>query len=275
MNDIHEVLNSFELVAPYLVNFFEDRVAFNISDKERYLRVYYLDKLGIHVNNGDPISRDGADYEAIRTGRVITRDIPKEVFGEPIRCVSNPIKDSNNNVIGVISIIKSTKKHAEIHNLSDNLNQALTQITEAISSISVGVQNVSESNKKIQETIDITNEQVKSTDEILKFVRNVADQTNLLGLNAAIEAARAGETGRGFSVVAQEIRKLSNSSNESIKKINDILKSLQKSVNEIYQNVNAANSIFEGQASALEEILATVEEISATSQVLFEITSKR
>jgi len=275
MNSLENFIQSFENVLPYLIKFFDEKVAFNISDREKYLKVYYLDKLNIYVKEGDLISKDGADYEAIKTGNVITKEIPKEIFGEPIKCISVPIKNDSKNVIGVLSIIKSTKKHVEIQELSNNLNDALSQITEAISNIAVGVQNVSEANRKIQHTIQEANEQVKNTDEILKFVKNIADQTNLLGLNAAIEAARAGESGKGFGVVAQEIRKLSTSSNESIKKINEILKNIQKYVNDISSDINRTNIVFQDQATALEEILATVEEISATAQVLFEMTSKR
>ncbi|CCC57688.1 MULTISPECIES: methyl-accepting chemotaxis protein [Caloramator] len=275
MNNLENFIQSFENVLPYLIKFFDEKVAFNISDREKYLKVYYLDKLNIYVKEGDLISKDGADYEAIKTGNVITKEIPKEIFGEPIKCISVPIKNDSKNVIGVLSIIKSTKKHVEIQELSNNLNDALSQITEAISNIAVGVQNVSEANRKIQHTIQEANEQVKNTDEILKFVKNIADQTNLLGLNAAIEAARAGESGKGFGVVAQEIRKLSTSSNESIKKINEILKNIQKYVNDISSDINKTNIVFQDQATALEEILATVEEISATAQVLFEMTSKR
>lgn len=275
MNNLENFIQSFENVLPYLIKFFDEKVAFNISDREKYLKVYYLDKLNIYVKEGDLISKDGADYEAIKTGNVITKEIPKEIFGEPIKCISVPIKNDSKNVIGVLSIIKSTKKHVEIQELSNNLNDALSQITEVISNIAVGVQNVSEANRKIQHTIQEANEQVKNTDEILKFVKNIADQTNLLGLNAAIEAARAGESGKGFGVVAQEIRKLSTSSNESIKKINEILKNIQKYVNDISSDINKTNIVFQDQATALEEILATVEEISATAQVLFEMTSKR
>lgn len=275
MNSLENFIQSFENVLPYLIKFFDEKVAFNISDREKYRKVYYLDKLNIYVKEGDLISKDGADYEAIKTGNVITKEIPKEIFGEPIKCISVPIKNDSKNVIGVLSIIKSTKKHVEIQELSNNLNDALSQITEAISNIAVGVQNVSEANRKIQHTIQEANEQVKNTDEILKFVKNIADQTNLLGLNAAIEAARAGESGKGFGVVAQEIRKLSTSSNESIKKINGILKNIQKYVNDISSDINRTNIVFQDQATALEEILATVEEISATAQVLFEMTSKR
>ena len=102
------------------------------------------------------------------------------------------------------------------------------------------------------------NERTKDTDDILTFIQGVSSQTNLLGLNAAIEAARAGEAGKGFNVVAQEIRKLSNSSNESIKKIDSVIKHISSSINSINNNLTKSNDVSQNQSAALEEIAASI-----------------
>ena len=71
--------------------------------------------------------------------------------------------------------------------------------------------------------------------------KRVSTQTNLLGLNAAIEAARAGEVGKGFTVVASEIRKLSTSTSESIKQIDTVLKNINQSITIINDKVTLYN----------------------------------
>ncbi|QGU96823.1 chemotaxis protein [Clostridium bovifaecis] len=109
---------------------------------------------------------------------------------------------------------------------------------------------------------------------MLKFVGNVARQTNLLGLNAAIESSRAGEYGKGFSVVAKEIRKLSNSSNESIRQIDTTLKSIRTSVNDIWDKINSSNEIFEQQAGSIEEVTGAIQSLYSTAEILKEIASK-
>lgn len=83
-----------------------------------------------------------------------------------------------------------------------------------------------------------------------------------------IKAARAGKYGRGFSVVAEEIRKLSISSKESIDKIDSIMKKISNSVGTIDKNINNANEISQSQSAALEQISASIQELNSTAHVL-------
>ncbi|WBL49285.1 methyl-accepting chemotaxis protein [Clostridium estertheticum] len=137
-----------------------------------------------------------------------------------------------------------------------------------------GIQKIAETNSGIQKFIEITKDNSKKTDEVLSFIEGIAKQTNLLGLNAAIESARAGEFGKGFSVVSNEIRKLSQSTKESAKQINSMLNTIQDSINEIYLRFNDSNLILDNQSSGLEEITATVQELNSTAIILNEFTSK-
>lgn len=79
---------------------------------------------------------------------------------------------------------------------------------------------------KVFENVKATDDSVKEIATAIDLITNIANQTNLLSLNASIEAARAGEAGRGFAVVASEISKLADESNESAKKIQDIIQML-------------------------------------------------
>ena len=140
--------------------------------------------------------------------------------------------------------------------------------------IKQGSEVLDEKNTIIKEKTDEAFESTKNTDEILGLIKGIASQTNLLGLNASIEAARAGEMGRGFSVVAEEIRKLSNSSNESISRIDSIIKNISMSVTDVNSNVEKANEVYAKQSRAIEEINTAISELKGIADMLESLAVK-
>ena len=98
--------------------------------------------------------------------------------------------------------------------------------------------------------------------------KTIASQINLLGLNAAIEAARVGEQGRGFGVVAGEIRKLASESMVSIRKIDSIIRSIQADSDNTYHEVKHIDDGFSQIADAVVNVVGAIQQVNTMAEEL-------
>ncbi|MDO6542194.1 methyl-accepting chemotaxis protein [Photobacterium sanguinicancri] len=131
----------------------------------------------------------------------------------------------------------------------------LLQSNDAMGDMAKSIGSYMDSNLALDEKFKSLLDQTKSIEGVVSVIGNLADQTNLLALNAAIEAARAGEHGRGFAVVADEVRQLAMSTQSSLDQINQIIGGILTAVNEAGEQMQAQSSE-----------LSTLSEYSQTSQ---------
>ena len=267
----NEIINAFDMLIPYISHFFNDDVSFALTDSEKYLKVVNCSNLVFKINPLDPIPNGGAIREAINSGKVVIKDVPESVYGVPFKSFAIPVIN-NGNIEGVIVAGKSIKIRNSTIDASSQLSEALKQMSTTINDINSGIQDVANKNSNLLEMTNETKSKTDDTGEILRFIQEVSSQTNLLGLNAAIEAARAGELGKGFSVVAGEIRKLSTSTSESVVKIDSFLRNIEKSIAEISDSLKESNTTFQNQATALEEITDSITEIHSIASKLEELS---
>jgi len=156
----------------------------------------------------------------------------------------------------------------------DKLNKSIEIAASAIQQVAASSEEVAAISQTVADAVSEGQEQVKKTANIIDFIRRVAVQTNLLGLNAAIEAARAGEQGKGFSVVADEVRKLAVDSNRSTDEIKEILAEFEQVIAKISEGVNQNNAIIHEQAKATQDITGIVQTVQQVGLELNSLAAK-
>nr|WP_252187820.1 methyl-accepting chemotaxis protein [Anaeromonas frigoriresistens] len=155
-------------------------------------------------------------------------------------------------------------------NLAENTNYA----NESSQEINAQAEELAALGQQLSQVAADFNNQLKSVDTVINFIKDISSQTNLLGLNATIEAARVGQEGRGFQVVAEEIRKLSKQSNESADKIEEMLKKIKKDSSEITQTVNTVEDISGNLAGIIQSMSASIEGINSMVEELYDMSEK-
>ncbi|MCL1144106.1 methyl-accepting chemotaxis protein [Shewanella gaetbuli] len=185
--------------------------------------------------------------------------------------ISEKLYSHNSEIDQIVTAI--TEMSATAHDVAQNTNQvaestdvATGYVMQAQECVDNSLNEVSQLMSQIDRAannIQSLNEQSKKINSVLSVIGGIAEQTNLLALNAAIEAARAGEQGRGFAVVADEVRNLASRTQASTVEINEMLNELHKSVSQ------AVSAMEESQKSGVR----SVESSKAISESLGAVTS--
>lgn len=274
LNLQEDILNAFDKVLPYLPYLFDDEISVALTDKTVFLRNQTCPSLPLRSDPGDGIPEGGAAARAIQSGEVMVKEVSKEVYGVPFKSYAVPLRNDKGEVVGSVLVARNLERSKRVFGIAQDLASAFGQITHAVNELSGDIQKLAEMNNEIAEESGKAAGYAVKTTEVLNFIKKIASQTNLLGLNASIEAARAGNAGRGFDVVANEIRKMSINTTDSTDKIAKVLSGIEKSVNTISGGIKEANVIFQEQIAAIEEITASMTELHSTVKTIEKLSEQ-
>lgn len=245
-----------------------------LSDKEKFIG--YLDGSEIHlpIKVGDEVKEGSISGAAIRAGHKVTKKIGREVYGVPYMGVGIPLKNQSGQTIGALAAGISLTLQDDINNLTVKINKELETLEFSTSNIAASSEEFAATVTTLAANADDIKSKMHVMDSITKLIREISDQTNLLGLNEAIESARAGEHGRGFSVVAEEIRKLATRTKDSVKQINEEMKKISESVGEIALNIQQIAAASEEQAAISGEVGEATHGLKEDSQEILHLIKK-
>lgn len=266
------LLQSLVTVAPLLPKIFNEDVGIAVTDRKNFLTYIPGKRLDFRVKPGDPI-QDPVMQHTLQTGERCEDLVSAETFGIPFKAIVVPIHE-HNQLVGSLGIALSTKTQTKVQEITNHLADTMNQIAASSQEISASAENAASRTEMMSTEAAKVSEYIDNTNNILQIVRYVADQTRLLGLNAAIEAARAGELGRGFSVVAEEVRKLADKSQESVQEVYTILQNLEESTNLLVNFIGEINAMAQSQAAASEEVAASTSDTAVVLEDLATLAKK-
>ncbi len=173
------------------------------------------------------------------------------------------------------TVIEVSKNASDAADLSAHTREKAQQGEEIVLNVIESINNVQRQSMKLKEDMTVLADNAQSIGQIMGVISDIADQTNLLALNAAIEAARAGEAGRGFAVVADEVRKLAEKTMASTTQVSAEIAAIQKStaqsmeqVESAAHNIDAATELAGRSGDALKEILSMTDSTADQVQAI-------
>ncbi|AWI07025.1 PocR ligand-binding domain-containing protein [Clostridium drakei] len=228
-----------------------------------------------------PILIEGKQIGTILGGQILTSSPDESRF----RKTANEIGVNENGYVEAVNKVKVTTERSvraaaevlyivanalskigyeelKIKDMSQVLSDNFNQISATMEELSASSVNVTNNQHTLSEEIVNVKSISVEINTILDSIKSIADQTKMLGLNAAIEAARAGEVGRGFGVVATEIRSLSQNSKETALKISELTNKIENSVDKTIESSGATLETTEQQSAAIQEVTANLQQVT-------------
>jgi hypothetical protein len=264
----HKLVNAFDSFAPVITELLPEGGMLYVADKEKFVKKEGSKKFDVEqIQVDQQLSNDSVGKEAMEQKKLVMRECSAEVYGVPTLIAASPIF-ADEEVVGTFGLVLPRQMANQLKEISYSLEQGLNGVSASVEQITSATNDISNNQRGLHEEIEKVKGQLGDINEVMAFIKNIADETKMLGLNAAIEAARVGEAGLGFGVVAEEIRKLSQESKQTVAQIRNLTKSIEKSMNETAGSSESTLAVVEETSAAIQEVNATIEEMTVLANSL-------
>lgn len=269
---LHPVEKAFDIFAPIIIDSQPEGAWVGVTDLEKITHRMGSEKFDLKdFKVGTPLTEGDTGSQTIKARRKIQQDLRTKKFGN-IRMFGIPLYDNESGeMVGTFGITVPRNLARDLQEMAGKLNASTSEVASVMQEIASSAGDINVTEGRLADLIMGVRENAANISEIVGFTKSVADQTKMLGLNAAIEAARAGEHGRGFGVVAEEIRKLSDESKKTADEISKLIKEIDGTVqNAVFASENTVKQSQE-QAAATQQVTASVMEMAQMGERLIQL----
>jgi len=264
------------VLAPELQEWYEQAVSVFVIDKERVLVTSFHPDLDIGVRQGDSMEqyKQSGAYKALHSGkRVVVRVNDQTRFKIPYVSIAAPIRDEG-QIIGAMSVVISTEQFDSLVSMGEQLLEATESVYVSAQKVSAESEEVAVNAKSMDNATGQVRQKIEHMAEVIKDIKRISAKSKILGINAAIEAARAAEHGRGFRIVADEVRQLAYTTNTASTAIENDIKRVMESIEHFIYSINQQNILSEQQAAEIAELTTSLNNITNLAQNLVSIGRK-
>ncbi|WP_077305442.1 methyl-accepting chemotaxis protein [Terribacillus halophilus] len=263
---MHPTIQAMVLLAPEIKKNIGDNAVVAVTDREHFVFFSPSKDLDVGIKVGDSAFTEDNDLlrQALQ-GEKVQVHIPKERYGIGMQNTANPLRDENGEIVGVLQITKTLKDEEMLDQQLDELREIVSSLQAKVQHVAAQAEELSATSTDIDSQASHANENSKEISKVVQLIEDISTQTNLLGLNAAIEAARSGDAGRGFGVVADEIRKLSIGTKEAVGTIGQSLQQIQANMENLTLSIGEVSTSSEEQSRVMVEFMEDIKNLDGQS----------
>ncbi|OWA34550.1 chemotaxis protein [Saccharibacillus sp. O16] len=262
------IVDSMMTVVPYLGKMMRENTAITIYDRTRILYYEQNGSFDLGHKSGDPLLPGFENFAALKGSKNPSlAEYPAELFGYgyPLHAISIPLVE-NGEVAAVLTVTYDQTNQEKLQSIaSDNLSIA-DQLVEMVQHVAAHSEELQATSEQILQNTQTAVQKSGRITSVATLIKEISDQTNMLGLNAAIEAARVGELGAGFGVVAAEVRKLAVHSKSATADIEAALKDVQDSIRVMESEIAQIVASSQEQAHLVTNFTEVIERLQQTGE---------
>ncbi|MEY8749174.1 methyl-accepting chemotaxis protein [Alkalicoccobacillus gibsonii] len=254
--------------APIIKDTLGPTAAIGVIDTEKFVYFAPSTILQLDVEVGKTrLDRHDAYIRAIQGEQIVSKTTDPAIFGVAVVTSITPIRDlETSEIIGLLSLSRTLEHQDKLDTELSKLNEVIDALQGKVQHVAAQAEQLSATSNDISQQADKASKNSHQIGEVVQLIEQISTQTNLLGLNAAIEAARSGDAGRGFGVVANEIRKLSINTKEAVQTIGKSLTEIQTSIEKLSTNINEISASSEEQSATMVEFMNDTQALDVKSK---------